>query len=73
MFDWVAKIAMKKALGKGLKGGLAAFAAGITALHQFGITIEINQAVLASAITGGVLGLYEFFRNWAKSKEINLP
>lgn len=73
MFDWVAKIAMQKALGKGLKGGIAAFAAGITTLQQFGVTIQIDQAILASAITGGVLGLYEFFRNWAKSKEIKLP
>ena len=72
MFDWVAKIAIGKSVSKGVKAGLALFAGAglVETLKSFGVTVEIDQNVLAASLGGAVLGIYEFVRNYLKSKGI---
>jgi hypothetical protein len=68
VFDWLWEIALKKAVAKGLKAGIAAVIALLPALQQFGVEVKVDDAVLAAAITSGGVAGYEFLRNYLKSK-----
>lgn len=68
MFDWVAKIALQKGLNRGLKTTVAGLAGTLGVLSQFGVKVEVDQALLANALAGVLVGLYEILRNYQKSK-----
>lgn len=78
MFDWIAAIAVKKGINRGVKVLVGALSGGglLEILKQFGITVEIDQTVLAGALGGAIIGLYEVLRNYQKSKgkeSVQLP
>lgn len=68
MFDWIASVAIKKGLNRGLKTGLAGLVGTLGVLQQFGIKVEVDQAILANALAGALIGIYEILRNYQKSK-----
>lgn len=68
MFDWIASVAIKKGLNRGLKTGLAGLVGTLGVLQQFGIKVEVDQAILANALAGAIIGIYEILRNYQKSK-----
>lgn len=75
MFNWIAKIAIAKGINRGAKTVLALLAGGgvLEALQKIGITVTINQDLLAASIGGVLLALYEVFRNYQKSKGAEAP
>lgn len=78
MFDWIAGIAVKKGINRGVKvfAGLLSGEGVLQILKQFGITVTIDESTLAAAIGGAVIGLYEILRNYQKSrgeKAVQLP
>lgn len=70
MFDWMAGIAIKKGINRGVKVLVGALTGQgfLEILKQFGITVAIDQTALAAALGGAVIGLYEVLRNYLKSK-----
>ena len=74
VFDWVWQIALKKAVTRGLKAGIAIIAAPsiLAFLAQHGVTITINQGVLEASIVALAISGYEFSRNWLKTKNVKL-
>lgn len=68
MFDWVWKTALNKGMNRGLKTSIAGLAGTLGVLQQYGIKVEINQAILANALAGAIVGIYEVIRNYQKSK-----
>ena len=78
MFDWMAGIAIKKGINRGVKvfAGLLSGEGVLQVLKQFGVSITIDESTLAAAIGGAIIGLYEILRNYQKSrgeKAVKLP
>lgn len=75
MFDWIAGIALKKGINRGVKviAGALAGEGVLEVLKQFGVTITIDQTTLAAALGGAIIGLYEVLRNYLKSKGKEAP
>lgn len=73
MFNWIAEIALKKGMNRGLKTSIAGLAGTLGVLQQFGIKIDIDQAILANALAGALVGIYEVMRNYLKSKGEKAP
>lgn len=73
LFDWIWQVALKKALGKGVKAGVAVVAAPavIGFLAQYGVKVEIDQNVMAASVVMLAVGGYEFVRNFLKGKGFN--
>lgn len=68
--NWIWQVAFKKSAAKALKAGLAVIAgpAVLGFLAQHGVKVEVdNDVVLASAVAG-IIGGYEFIRNFLKGK-----
>lgn len=70
MFDWMAGIALKKGINRGVKVLVGALSGQgfIEVLKQFGITVQVDETVLAAGLGGAIIGLYEILRNYQKSK-----
>ena len=75
MFNWIASIAIKKGINRGVKVIVGALSGQglLEVLKQFGITIQIDQTVLAGTLGGAVIGIYEVLRNYLKSKGSEVP
>lgn len=71
--EWIFGIAVKKGVSKAVTSAIASAVVFLPVLAKHGVTVEIDEAVLATALTALAYGGYEFVRNFAKSKGVKLP
>jgi hypothetical protein len=71
--NWVVNIAIKKAVSKGAKAGVAAVLAPavIAFLANSGVKVEVDNDLVVASVIAGVLGGYEFVRNFLKGKGLS--